>query len=218
MSGADYMIYARERLSVASSANTRGESPVRNGPDALRGEPRNAAVTVLFTLQNTELCVVMIRRSATGGQHRTEWAFPGGIVERTDASLLRAALRETEEELGIGAELIDIWGPLPSVITGTGYEVWPFTGSLRQGVSLDPADDEVDDVAYVPVRVLLDRRNRRSITLVRRDGEREWDAIAYGGRVIWGASARIISSAISFLDPERHDENRPSAFDGVHSV
>lgn len=205
MNGADYMTFARERLLVASSGSTRGESPVREGPDALSGQPRNAAVTVLFTLLDREPCIVMIRRSATGGQHRTEWAFPGGIVERTDATLLRAALRETEEELGIRAELIDIWGPLPSVITGTGYEVWPFTGRLRQDATIAPANDEVEDVAYIPVRVLSDQVNRRSIMLVRRDGEREWDAIAYDGRVIWGASARIIASVMSFLYIEGHD-------------
>ena len=205
MNGAEYITFASERLSLASSGCVRGESPLREGPDAVRGEPRSAAVTVLFTLRDSEPCIVMIRRSATGGQHRTEWAFPGGIVEQTDATFQRAALRETEEELGIREDLIDIWGPLPSVITGTGYEVWPFAGRLQQDAAIDPASEEVDDVAYIPLRALSDRNNRRSITLVRVDGEREWDAIAYEGRVIWGASARIISCAMSFLKPDASD-------------
>ena len=205
LKGAEYMRFARDRLSVASSGNERGESPMRHGPDAVRGEPRHAAVTVLFTLRDAEPCVVMIRRSATGGQHRTEWAFPGGIVEQTDATLQFAALRETEEELGISADLIDVWGPLPSVITGTGYEVWPFTGKLLEDVTFALAADEVDDVAFLPVGALSDQSNRRSITLVRGDGARAWDAIAYDGRVIWGASARIILSTMSYLDLDVSD-------------
>ena len=156
-------------------------------------------MAVLLTLRETVPCIVMIRRSATGGQHRTEWAFPGGIVEPTDATLQSAALRETEEELGVGPDMIDVWGPLPSVITGTGFEVWPFAGKLRRDAVIEPAADEVDDVAYVPMRALSDESNRRSITLVRGDGARAWDAIAYEGRVIWGASARIILSTMSYL-------------------
>lgn len=208
MNGADFMRFARERLSVASPGRERGESPLRDGPDAVHGEPRQAAVAVLLTLRETVPCIVMIRRSATGGQHRTEWAFPGGIVEQTDATLQSAALRETEEELGIGQDMIDVWGPLPSVITGTGYEVWPFAGKLRRGAVVKPAADEVDDVAYVPMPALSDESNRRSITLVRGDGARVWDAIAHEGRVIWGASARIILSTMSYLQLDGPDVNQ----------
>ena len=199
MIATDFMATAKDKLSMASEAGVRGELPVELGPDAVQDEPRKAAVTVLFTMSDGNPCILMIKRSASGGQHRTEWAFPGGIVEPSDPSLLAAALRETEEELGVSPELIDVWGPLPSVITGTGFEVWPFTGRLRDGTALVPEAKEVDDVAYFPVRVLTDTANRRSITLVRDTGERRWDAIAYDGRIVWGASARIINRVSSIL-------------------
>lgn len=195
----DFMAMAKDKLATVAEAGVRGEDPVDLGPDAVQGEPRRAAVTVLFTMSDGNPSIIMIKRSASGGHHGTEWAFPGGIVEPSDPSLLAAALRETEEELGVNPEMIDVWGPLPSVITGTGFEVWPFTGRLRDGISLVPDSREVDDFAYFPVRMLTDPANRRSITLVRDIGERRWDAIAYEGRIVWGASARIINRVTSIL-------------------
>lgn len=203
MTASDFMDVARERLAKASAHDVRGEEPLLDGPEPARQKLRNAAVTVLFSTHQNRPCILMIRRSASGGQHRTEWAFPGGIVEQSDASLLAAALRETEEELGVAPDLIDVWGPLPSVVTGTGYEVWPFTGRLQEDTVLIPEAEEVDDVVYFPVEVLADAAHHRSITLVRGNTERVWDAIAYEGRVVWGASARIINRVLSILDSGR---------------
>lgn len=203
MTAPDFMAAAKERLTAASQHDVRGEEPLLDSPEMSSQQLRHAAVTVLFSIQNNQPSILMIRRSASGGQHRTEWAFPGGIVESDDATFMAAALRETEEELGVAPDLIDVWGPLPSVVTGTGYEVWPFTGRLHDNVALTPEADEVDDIAYFPVQVLADSANHRSITLVRDDAERVWDAIAYEGRIVWGASARIINRVMSILDDGR---------------
>ena len=201
MTASDFMAAARERLTQASEHDVRGEEPLLDTPGPQ--QIRHAAVAVLFSMHQSRPSILMIRRSARGGQHRTEWAFPGGIVESDDATFQAAALRETEEELGVAPDLIDIWGPLPSVVTGTGYEVWPFTGRLQDDVTLTPEVEEVDDVTYFPVEVLASAGNHRSITLVRGDTERVWDAIAYEGRIVWGASARIINRVVSILDDGR---------------
>ena len=195
-----YFDDARRLLSAPTVATQDSESPATAGDasEAIRVQ-RKAAVSVLFTGSNDEPAILMIRRSATGGKHRTEWAFPGGMVEATDSSLLDAALRETEEELGIGATQIEVWGAMPRVITGTGYEVYPFTGRLSDAAKITPEPSEVDDVVRVPISVLTDKANQRSITLVRRSGERRWDSIAYDGRIIWGASARILNRVLSVL-------------------
>ena len=87
----------------------------------------------------------MMRRPRNRGSHRGEWAFPGGVREQHDGTLLRTAFRETEEEFGVAEHLIDHWGGLDPVKTvGTKFEVWPFTGWLDPGADIVPSADEVD--------------------------------------------------------------------------
>ncbi len=143
--------------------------------------------------------MLLIKRAANIGNHRTEWAFPGGSTEAEDNTMLDTALRETEEEMGIARSRIECWGRLPRVMTGTGYEVWPFTGWLHENTELAPDSREVDDFAFVPLSYFSDPSARRHITLIRDERVRSWDAIAYEGRIIWGATARIILRAMSIF-------------------
>lgn len=193
------MTFAKSRLTRPDVRDLPGESAPPEGLDP--GLPRRrAAVTVLFSLRDETPTILLIRRAAHRGNHRTEWAFPGGVVEPTDESLMATALRETHEEIGVPSTLIDCWGPLPKVITGTGYEVWPFAGQMCDNARLTPEREEVDDYAYIPVRRLADISARRQITLMRNNLTRQWDAIEYDGRIIWGATARIIHNTMSHLD------------------
>ena len=199
ISAAEFMAYAQHRLTQPHIRELPGESAPPEGLDP--GFPRRqAAVTVLFALTNETPTMLLIRRAAHRGNHRTEWAFPGGVSEPFDESLLHTALRETHEEIGVPNSEIENWGPLPKVITGTGYEVWPFAGRLCENTRLTPAREEVDDYAFIPVDRLADKSSRRQITLMQNHRTRRWDAIEHEGRIIWGATARIINNAISELD------------------
>ena len=195
----EFMAFAKSRLTHPDVRNLPGESAPPEGLDSGL-QRRSAAVAVLFAVRDETPAMLLIRRAAHRGNHRTEWAFPGGVVEPTDESLMATALRETHEEIGVPATLIDCWGPLPKVITGTGYEVWPFAGLLCDNARLTPEREEVDDYAYIPVDRLADESARRQITLLRNNLTRKWDAIEYDGRIIWGATARIIHNTMSHLD------------------
>lgn len=155
---------------------------------------KGAAVFVLFTIQDEQAKLVLMRRPRERGSHRGEWAFPGGVREFEDGDLLRTAFRETEEELGIPEDAIDHWGGLEPVNTvGTKFEVWPFTGWLDPSTQLVPSVHEVEEVAAFPLETFTSRTKRRSIHL-RRDGTvRDLKAYAHDGMVVWGATARILS-------------------------
>ena len=201
VSATEFMAYAQRRLTRPHIRDLPGETAPPEGIDP--GLPRRqAAVTVLFAFTNETPTLLLIRRAAHRGNHRTEWAFPGGVSEPTDASLLDTALRETHEEIGVPESKIENWGPLPSVITGTGYEVWPFAGRLCENARLTPEREEVDDYAFIPVDRLADAAARRQITLMQQNLTRRWDAIEHEGKIIWGATARIINSTMSELDIE----------------
>ena len=163
------------------------------------GSSFRAAVSVLFNVTNGEPCVLMIRRADTLRIHSGQWAFPGGRIEKSDHSPMHAALRETDEELGIKSSDIDIWCQMPPVDTSTGYEVWPFVGRVIDGVKITPEKAEVADVVNVPVRVFVDTLFRRSITVVRKNKVRKLTAYAYEDRIIWGASAQIIANTINIV-------------------
>ena len=198
----DFMEYAKSRLTRPHIRDLPGETAPPEGLDP--GLPRRrAAVTVLFAVRGATPTMLLIRRAAHRGNHRTEWAFPGGVVESEDPTLLDTALRETHEELGVPSSKIENWGPLPKVITGTGFEVWPFAGRLCDNARLTPAPEEVDTYAYIPVGRLADVSARREITLMRNDITRKWDAIEHDGKIIWGATARIIQSTMSQLEIDR---------------
>ena len=185
------------RYEALLRARETGAARARAGRQSMQ-----AAVFVLFEERGPEADVLLIRRPLDRGRHRGEWAFPGGVVEPDDASLLQTAFRETEEELGIPAEFIDHWGALEPVSTnGTGFTVWPFTGRLKPGISLRPSVDEVADVARVPTGHFCAPDMRRSILLRRDGGKRRLDAYACDGRVIWGATARILGQIFDDQSP-----------------
>ncbi len=174
---------------------------------------RSAAVYVLFSNTSGGPAVTLIRRSDTVGQHRGEYAFPGGGVEPTDRSLHDAALREVQEEIGVGAGAIEPWGGLrPEMTVTSGYLVVPFTGRLADGVRFTPAPEEVASIVSFPVATLVDPSSERTISRLSgpgsvthsgdtgaRDGAgcATYTAYAYDGKVIWGATARILAQVIS---------------------
>ncbi|CAJ0567941.1 unnamed protein product, partial [Mesorhabditis spiculigera] len=101
--------------------------------------------------------VLFTKRSLLLKDHRGEICFPGGRVEN-DESLEEAATRELEEEIGIRASLIDIWGQMHSVPTRqNGRPVTPIVGEIREDhlSSIKPNHDEVDSVFTVPIDELV---------------------------------------------------------------
>ncbi|KAH8093306.1 NUDIX hydrolase domain-like protein [Cristinia sonorae] len=64
--------------------------------------------------------------------HSGEVSFPGGRVDKTDASSLEAALRETHEEVGIHPDQVEILGRFgPPQLSLGGMRVWPYVGFIH---------------------------------------------------------------------------------------
>lgn len=150
-------------------------------------------MTVLFSVEGEQSSILLIKRAETLSMHRGEWAFPGGTSEAGDESLLDTALRETEEEVGIGRDDIEVWGPLDAVVTGTGYVVWPFGGVVGSDVDLVPDSAEVAEVVRMPLEVIVEPQAERTITRLDAGNGRELKAYSYDGRIIWGATARMLT-------------------------
>src|SRR5439155_22951739 len=135
-----------------------------------------------------------------------EISFPGGLRHPEDGDLLETALRETEEELGLPREDIEVLGSLDPFLTyTTGFWVLPVVGALRRGQPFRPNPDEIAEVLQFPLQALS--RAEREVEW-RREGQ-VWTGFVYemDGHTIWGATGRMLHE---FLEVVRKELSWPN--------
>jgi 8-oxo-dGTP pyrophosphatase MutT (NUDIX family) len=162
-------------------------------------QARPAAVLVPLVERPEGLTVLLTQRSAHLKNHAGQISFPGGRQEEADESPLAAALRETEEEIGLSREFIRVVGYLESHLIFTGFHVVPVVGFVRPGFVLHPDPKEVADVFEVPLTHILDAANHGTRTRDVEGGVLHVYNIPYGERVIWGATAGMLMSLYRLL-------------------
>jgi 8-oxo-dGTP pyrophosphatase MutT (NUDIX family) len=153
---------------------------------------RDAAVLVPIVDHGGEANVLLTKRTEKLRSHSGQVAFPGGAIDPTDASPEDAAVRETLEEIGLGAADIEVVGRMPDYVSGSGYRIAPVLGIVRPDYFLTINEDEVDDAFEVPLSFLMDPANHRRESRIWQDRERFFYTMPFGERYIWGVTAGII--------------------------
>ncbi len=151
-----------------------------------------AAVLIAIIERTQGLQVLFTRRADHLARHAGQVSFPGGRVNDDEADAIDAALRETEEEVGLAREFVTVCGDLDRYETGTGFSIHPFVGFVREGFELKIDKAEVAEVFEVPLRFLMDRQNHEPRSATWQGRERRYYAMNYGGHYIWGATAGIL--------------------------
>ena len=153
---------------------------------------RPAAVLCGLVERAGGLHVVLTKRAAHLNQHAGQIAFPGGKVDELDPSPLATALREANEEIGLGEDRVEIVGTLDHYQTSTGFRVTPFVGVIdpRWQPFADP--DEVEEVFETPLDFLMDPANRVRHRYERKGVRRYYYAMPWGEYYIWGATAGML--------------------------
>ncbi len=159
---------------------------------ALRPGERRAAVLVPLLETGDGPALLVERRADTLPSHPGQYAFPGGVLEPGDGSLEAAALRETQEEVGIPPERVRLLGRLGDVRTPTGFLVAPVVGRAAGAIELRLQREEVAEVILVPVAAVVDRAAYRLVRRRTRDLLLRSTALVWRGHEIWGATARIL--------------------------
>ena len=160
---------------------------------------RPSAVMLLLVGEVGSEDVVFQVRTQTVRFHKGEISLPGGRKDDTDESYLHTALRETEEEVGVPREAVDVLGALDDVVTvGSRHLIRPYAGVLRAGVEPTiTAAREVSELIHVPLAHLQDERSRVWKVVENNGSPQATPAFEYEGHVIWGATARIVGQFLA---------------------
>lgn len=166
---------------------------------------REAAVLLLvsWSEKGNEIEILITRRTESVETHKGQYAFPGGVKDAEDKDLSETAIRETEEEVGISRQEIEILGELPRIWTPSGFLIHPWVGLTRkqhEKIEIRVSADEIDTTFWVK----LSEFGREGVY------SQEWrefmgrrvpmDVYQIGSHRIWGATAAILKNFIGRIE------------------
>jgi 8-oxo-dGTP pyrophosphatase MutT (NUDIX family) len=159
-----------------------------------------AAVLIPVYEQAGDLTAVFTKRRDDLRRHAGEISFPGGRQDFPDEDLRITALRESEEEIGLPRDAVNLVGALPPVGTFvTGYKVFPFVGVIEPGHEWTPEPREVDEVLELSLRALVEGYEMQR--LLRKGLPIKTPTYTVGRHFVWGATARIVEHLLERLRP-----------------
>ncbi|MCX2865235.1 CoA pyrophosphatase [Paucibacter sp. PLA-PC-4] len=195
----------RQRFAMPPS--WQAELPGDGGIFASRA-PASASVLLPLVMHERGLTLLLTRRTAHLREHAGQISFPGGRVEPEDGSAVETALRETEEEIGLAREHIEIIGELPIYTTVTAFQVTPVVALVRPGFELKLDEFEVAEAFEVPLQFLMTPAHHRRHVFSFEGGQRQflsmpWSCLDSTGQThdyfIWGATAAMLRNLYRFL-------------------
>lgn len=162
--------------------------------------PKRAAVLILIYPKQEAPHIVLMKRNSYPGVHSDQISFPGGKLEAFDKNLEQAAVRESNEELGILPSQVTILGELTQVyIPPSNFLVNPFVGFSEERPEFVPDNKEVTEVLEVPFSDILNPDNLNNVELNVRGSQIEVPAYTLNGHVVWGATAMMLSELTSLI-------------------
>ncbi len=161
-------------------------------PDNAR---KSAVLILLYPDENSNILLPMQERTAYKGVHSRQIGLPGGSTEQEDDGFEDTALRETEEELGVGRQKIEVLGRLSKIyIPPSNYLVQPVVGIARSRPDfvIDPI--EVKSLLEAPIQSFTDAGAIQTGKVRgRNDEEFEVPCFRVHGHIVWGATAMIMN-------------------------
>jgi len=157
-----------------------------------------AAVLVPIYEKDGQYHILFIKRTEWVEKHKGEISFPGGAYEDHDVTLLNTALRESTEEIGLKPDDVEVLGGLDDEVSvKTNYIITPFLAFIPWPYEFEVDGRETEEIIEAPISALLDRgfsreevRDSETVTVYYYN---------YQGRVIWGATARILNQFLGIV-------------------
>jgi 8-oxo-dGTP pyrophosphatase MutT (NUDIX family) len=158
-----------------------------------------AGVLIPFFERNGELHVVFTRRTDEVEHHKGQISFPGGVKNEQDTTIIETALRETEEEIGLPRNAVNVLGMLNDFQTPSGFRITPVVAFLFSVPSFSINTAEVSQIFDVPLSFFLDVRNERVERHERSGKMINVYFYRYGQYEIWGETAAMLRSFLHDL-------------------
>lgn len=157
--------------------------------------PRIAAVLMLFYPKNDTTHLVLIVRNSYEGVHSAQIAFPGGKYEHDDDDFAYTALRETQEEVGIHPDKIEILKPFTELyIPPSNFMVHPFLGISKEELVFVPEPSEVAEIIELPLSIFLSDAIVVDTNLSTSYADNiSIPAFKIENHIVWGATAMMLS-------------------------
>jgi 8-oxo-dGTP pyrophosphatase MutT (NUDIX family) len=156
-------VKADERPGPGEELNTGAVTP-----------PRMAATVILLRGGADALELLLVKRNPEARFMGGVWVFPGGAVDKAegegDASLRAAAVRELQEEAGIGLPDPSVLVPFSRWITPAEvkirFDTWFFLAPAPGGAEPQIDGEEAVDSGWFTPHAALDAHRRGEILLV----------------------------------------------------
>lgn len=170
--------YERETLQIDDFRSAAVLVPILQGP---------AGLELLFTVRAGHL------RS-----HAGQIAFPGGALDEGE-DVIQAALRESQEEIGLKVEASQVLGFLDDHPSPASYIVTPVVAVVDWPQRLEPNPHEVQEVFTVPIsdlRQLTPRTEERQL----RQYRRTLYYYDYQNYLIWGLTGNVLKRLLDLIE------------------
>ena len=135
----------------------------------------------------------LTKRSQDVEHHKGQISFPGGVVEKNEPKM-NAAIRETNEEIGVDKDVIKIIGTLtPLYVPVSNFHISPYVGWTEEKPHTKVQDAEVNRVFSVSINDLVLEKNLKTKKDVFSNKSVKVPYFDLNGETVWGATSMILS-------------------------
>ncbi|MEW6387051.1 MAG: CoA pyrophosphatase [Thermodesulfobacteriota bacterium] len=168
-------------------------------PEAPPAGLKPAGVLIPLFAVGADPHLLFTQRTMSVKDHQGQISFPGGVRDRRDPDLQATALRESQEEIGLNPEAVEIVGSLNPIATITGYWITAFVAQIPYPYEFAVNTKEVKRLLILPVEGFCppERWSTGNYTY-----QGKTIQVCYWRRqktVIWGATARLLLDLLSRL-------------------
>ena len=155
---------------------------------------RKASVLIPITRhkpgKNSE--IVLTVRSENLNSHPGQISLPGGSEEAIDSDVVATALRESEEEIGLGQGDVEVIGRLGDMALPSGFQITPIVGLIEPDLKYVPCPIEVAEIFHAPLSLLINPDSYKSTSMTYGNQSRKILELQFERFRIWGATAAIL--------------------------
>ena len=163
-------------------------------------DARPATVLALLYPHEGQWFLPLTIRPATLSHHAGQISFPGGGIDPGERSE-HAALRELQEELGVGRSGVELLGQLsPLYLFGTNFVLHPWVAAINRRPDFEPSPAEVAELLETPLLQIMGRQNWATHARRNRGVAVTVPHIAWGRHRIWGATSMILGELVSAIE------------------